>query len=609
MPQQMPPSANDVASRRWLLLATGVALLAALAQTYPAWTMPGSGVIGNWQHPDMISNHWLYLWIRDQVLSGGSLLHNDRYYVPVGDAPWLAGNGSDALPWLVIGSWMPWPLSMTVWAILIITLNGVSAATLARTLGAREAGAAVAAALLAFSPYVAAELSGARYAQAPLYWLVFFLAAWVRLLEAPSARRGLLAGALYAACAFTYWYYGLWAALAGAVLFALRPAWKALVSFVPAALVLTGPPLALFLRHWSAIPGTTEGDFPHRITVDTGLFAAFPVWGGEGVLHALVLSLVGLLGAAAALRRQMPWHHRGMVVIAVVFYLLALGPYLLDRTGEATEIPGPFLLLYGSASVLRRFWWPYRHIAVLSVALAALAAQGVERLLAGRGRLGALLAAGLVVLIPVEQAARGGTSGVQVSAWEPPAHYQQLAALPGEAIVGLPLNPAIASTQAALSYQWVHGKAMVNGHAMWVDRVRPDAWDAWVADNSLLQALSRAEEGKNGRVRVNPRDVQALRDQGVRYIVLDAEFYPEPLHQLLPAEHYILGLLFGDPVYAEGTQLLVWDLEKYSGIRHFDTSHVSAPGEIQIPERGRAPGASQGWRLLTSGVWFQPEAQ
>ena len=97
---------------RWLIGALVAPVAAALWLLFPAWLHPDHAVVGDWLHPDMISNHWLYLWMRDQILSGGSLIHNDRYYFPVGDHPWIAGNGSDAFAWMILGSWMPWPASM-----------------------------------------------------------------------------------------------------------------------------------------------------------------------------------------------------------------------------------------------------------------------------------------------------------------------------------------------------------------------------------------------------------------------------------------------------------------------------------------------------------------
>ena len=179
----------------------------ALYQLYPAWWDPAHGVVGDWRHPDTLSNHWLYRWIVERLLAGESIVHNDRYYVPVGDAPWLAGNGSDAVPSLIL-AWLPWPASVTAWALLALVLNGVSGWLLARRTGASAAAATAAGGVLAVFPYVDAELSGGRFAQMPVYQVAFFLVAWSALLEhAPvegpvRPSRGLLLRALLAAGLF-----------------------------------------------------------------------------------------------------------------------------------------------------------------------------------------------------------------------------------------------------------------------------------------------------------------------------------------------------------------------------------------------------------------------
>jgi len=60
------------------------------------------------------------------------------------------------VPYSLLARILAWPGSVTVWLLLTIVLNGVSGWTLARVLGART-GAVVAAAALAFNPYVAHE--------------------------------------------------------------------------------------------------------------------------------------------------------------------------------------------------------------------------------------------------------------------------------------------------------------------------------------------------------------------------------------------------------------------------------------------------------------------
>jgi hypothetical protein len=340
--------------------------------------------------------------------------------------------------------------------------------------------------------------------------------------------------------------------------------------------------------------------------MSSGLFASFPVWGGTGGYAGLILPLLLVVLAGIGLRGPEAWLRRGLLSAAFVFYLLALGPRLLGVDGEASDLPGPFVALYGWTDVLRRYWWPYRHIAVLSLALVPLAGFGAQAVLARAGRLTPLVGLGMVALLPGELALRGGTTTAAASWWEAPLAYQQLADLPGEALIELPLAPAISGSQQALSYQWAHGKRLVNGHAMWVDRVRPPAWDAWVEGNSLLVGLRRAELGElDGVLEVDPADVAALQELGVRHIVLNSEYYPGALAQLLPVHNHVLVSLFGEPVLTWKNVLTVWDLDRYTGetavvVQRFvpPDDYLAVDGSI-LPRN--ATTSSMGWRPFPRG--------
>lgn len=634
----------------WWLLALITCVTLALFQLYPAWLDGAHAVVGLWGNPDMISNHWLYRWVPEQLSGGGTLLHNDRYYVPIGDAPWLAGNGSDAVPYALIAALLPWPGSVTLWAGLTLVLNGLSAFGLARFAGARGAGALVAAAAVAAAPYALFEMEGARFAQTSIFWMGFFLLAWVALLaQAPvsgpwvpdrrSAGLGVAAGLLYGATAFVYWYYGLWAAMLGGLLFLARPRWRALVPFVPVALLTTLPPLLVFLTHWSAIPGAGEAAFPNPLALDSALPFTFPLWGGSSrfgqVTLPLALSVFAVVELVAVVRarweggwprgargwaqaiarvwRGLPWWQQACTAGAALFYLLALGPFLVTPTGHSTGVPGPFLLLYGLPGPLRRYWWPYRHVVGLAFALAPLAARGADRALGWFARqasedlrpyvpvIGALV---LALTVPVEVAARGGRDAAASSWWSPPAAYQALAKLPGDVILELPIAPQMTGGQQTLSYQWVHGKRLLNGHAMWVDRVRPAAWDAWVAKNGLLSSLQQLEQGQViGLIRIEASDIDALKEVGLRYLVVNKEYFPGEMSPLLHAYNLVFTALFGEPVLQRDEGLTAWDIDAYTGITEVDPPPIRTPTALRshkggglLPTVGELE--SLGWRDL-----------
>jgi hypothetical protein len=58
-----------------------------------------------------------------------------------------------------------------------------------------------------------------------------------------------------------------------------------------------------------------------------------------------------------------------------------------------------------------------------------------------------------------------------------------LAALPEGVVLTPPIAPQAAGSQWALMAQRAHRHPLLVGHAPWVDRVRPAAWDAAVAED------------------------------------------------------------------------------------------------------------------------------
>jgi hypothetical protein len=550
---------------RWTVAAVLLSVACAAAATWPAFSSPRDTILCNFVHPDCLSNHWLLIWVADQISSGGSILHNDRYYWPVGDAPWLAGNGSEGfayLPWhLLLG----WPLASTVHLVGMLVLNGVAGWALARSAGASPAASLAAASTGALMLYCIHELGAGRFTQVSACWLVFFCAAWLRFLDEPAAHRAVGAALLLAVASFFYWYYGFFGVLAGACLLAARlPGWirardaaaaKGLAVFVGAFLALIAPLLWVFLKHWSAIPGTGEDVFPHPETVNDSTWPKGPflVQGGRHAGLALpfttcALAVVGLV------RRDKRWLSVGLGLVVVLFVGLMAGGLVQH---------GPYELIYGLAGPLKRFWWPYRHVVALNFALVALAARGADLLVARRPWLGVLLA----LSIPLQLQLQGAPWHAQFSKAEmPEPFYVRLKDAPGEVVIEPPIAPQLASAQSHLIYQTLHRKALLSGHALWVDRVRPDAWDEFVAKNSFLTEMQRLERGEltDGVFRFRGEDLRALLDAGVGPFVVNREYFPVALKELVDAYGEVFIGLFGAPA-DQGKRLKSWDGTRWNG--------------------------------------------
>ena len=539
-----------------------------------------SVLVGDWMHPDCISNHWLLVWVAEQLGEGRGILHNGAYYWPIGDAPVLAGNGAEGVAYLPFHAALGWPLGVVAYSSAVLVLNGMGGWCLGRAMGATATGSLVPAAAATVNPYLLTELSAGRFSQVSIGWMLLCLAAWLHLVEAPSWPRALRAGALWAVTGFFYWYHAWFVALAligllAACALASKPlCWRSLLLGAGTAAVLIAPWAWLFADSWSAIPGAGEAFPPAQAALDSAL-PRFPMLGGPpdvGAISALVWGL-GLAGAIGALARG---NHiqRWALGTCALFTLLAMGPFAPWA---------PYTLLYDLAPPLRRFWWPLRHVALAGVLWAALGALWLRRFSWGPGI--AWLAA---LSTPLLIAQFGDRHQVQTTRLElTPPGLQTLADLPEGVVLQLPLAPKASGVQLPLLYQLLHKKPMLNGHAPWVERVRPPAWDARIAANSYLSQLQALERGEvDGTFQFVAADLEALRASGLRWLVLDRATFPFALQSAVKAHRAAADALFGDPV-VRGRGLRVWDLALWSGKEAVPVPPVVWPEDLEPagPER------------------------
>lgn len=596
-PEPAPPGARPedrLAPLVALLAAGGLALQAVT----PAWLDPSAWVLGNWTHPDNLSNHWLLVWVAERLSAGESILHNSAYYWPVGDDPVRAGNGTEGVLYLpfhhLFGGW---PGAVVPYVIAVLTLNGLGGYALGRAAGAGPWGSLVPLAATGLCPYVLLQLSSGRFSQVSIGWLLLFLASWLSLLRRPRVWRGLLAALLLAITSFFYWFHGLFGVIAGAFLFAARPRGlfehpRPFAAFAAVFLLLIAPWAAVFLGGWEQVVGTAElGAFPHPQAVQDGQIPVFPplAGGGPHVAQAQTWTVVilGCLGLVRALVRA----RREPAVAALVLVLLVFAGLMVGPTGDFS----PFSLLYSQSEALRRFWWPSRHVVlVLAVTgvLGGLIAGRLDRMVRF---LGPALGLAVVVLQPVLLEAQGVPARTKQSPVVlPPEGYTELAERDGRVLLELPLAPQLAGTQQHLVYQLWHGKTLLTGHALWVDRVRPDRWDAFVRANSFLSQLQRLERGElDGTFAFEGADLQALIDQDLAWISLNREYFALELRDLVKAYPGLLRALFGAEEVRH-VHLKVWDLRSWTGRTEVEIPELSWPEGLQMangeqPLNGRRP--------------------
>ncbi len=602
-----------------LLLALALAAAAAGVQLHGAWQAPGLVLPCSAAHPDCVALQWLLSWVDSLARAGefSVLATTTGNYWPVGDRPMLGGDGTVFLLHLPFGSLWDWPASLLPFTTALVVANGLAGHLLARATGAGPAASLVAVAVLGLSPFAADELSAGRVGVALLAPLALFLAAWVRLLGAggaPAPRRAagaLGAAALLVATAATYWYAAWFGVLAGSLLLLAHLAGARretsappplgtrlaglvgpLALFAGAAVGLVAPLLAPYVGAWEAVPGVESLAFPSpRAATDRivpGLWAA--PGAGPSVLAGL-LPLPALMLAAVAPALWTGGRRRALLGWgALALGALALG---LGDLGSAS----PYRLVYGLHPALARFWWPVRHAGLLSLAVAVLAAHGLDGLIGRRAPGRRWLLAGAAV---VGTAVCWRIQGAPLQVAHTPlrlddAAWTHLAQAPAGAVISLPLSPAASSSNAPMLWQRVHRQPMLTGHSPWVARARPAAWDTFVADNTFLSAITDLEQGRQqgDRFSFTADDLAALQARGLRWVVLDRSLWVAPLTPHRQALDRAMDGLFGRPV-ARSADAQVWDLAGWTGETAVDAGGPAwppalAPAGPEQPLAGRRP--------------------
>ena len=190
------------------------------------------------------------IWVAEQMLAGESIAVNDRYYWPVGDQPVLAGNGSEGIAYYPFHALLGWPTGLTFYALLVLTLNGISGYLLARAAGAERWSALVTIGVTGMAPFTIQELSSGRFSQVSIFWMLLTLTSWIHLLNRPGVRRAVWTGLLWAATCLFYWYYGFFTVGAGLIILlghrwrsgVLTPrAWRMIGTSALAGLALLSP--------------------------------------------------------------------------------------------------------------------------------------------------------------------------------------------------------------------------------------------------------------------------------------------------------------------------------------------------------------------------------
>lgn len=550
-------------SRRPWLGAVLLTLMVAVVMTGRLWTPgPPERLLGGGEAPDWTGTVWAYWWTGEALLSGHSPFAGTANFFPVGKDPISQYNLFDAL--------LAWPLvqglgpagGYNAFIFLCVFTNGLAVWWLCRHAGASAWSSGVGAVGFQLAGFLLTEVAAGRITQVVLAPFVLGLIGLDRLARGEGSwRTAVWTGACVTATTLTYWYYGFFLVMAGAVLWlATARQWDrdrfaklGLAAGMTALVCL--PLVASLASSYGDLPGvqrTTAGTPPWGPEVSfhvgfaslQGLWPGFWLWAGPGDVQDRGISLFFVAVALFSFRGGRPW--RWLAVFALG-YALVLGPYLNTPSRLPTGIPMPFLLLMEGVPFFERLWWPDRAMPILLCGLAVLAALGVDR--GAKPERLRLASVGLVLVMALETSARHGIFPLPMEPGPPYAVglYERL----DGPLLTTPVLGETGSTDGrfTLWMQVHHEQPILGGLGDVVRSHSPPAFERYVEDNSLLRALREVSRGTEELGVVEPADVQRLLDDGFVYAVVDRQtFSRETRREAVAAHRRIFTAVFGAPV-------------------------------------------------------------
>ncbi len=542
-------------SRSWNRELPAVVWLVVLAAvvSWPALAL--DGLVGH-ERCTAGCHAWV-VWAAGQRLAGA--LPGDLLFFPHGaDLVRLYGSDfvSPALLGLLGGMSSP-ARALDLWVVFLFASNGLAALVLARGMGlGRCPGAVVGTAYMAAPFFLHEAFNGTTelLAAAPL---PLFALAWLRLLEKPSWRLGLLAGLAFGIggllSAYTPFFLLLLVAVSLAwwgvshiepLLERARVRAVALAGVVGAGVLL--PVVLLHAAHgggalhgrrvgWSAESVPLPDSAADLLGLFTARLASPPrvILQGDGTYYdywTLGMVTIGFLVLGLALlgwwrgRPRGPWP--ALLVVALV---VSFGPYLVAG-GQVVRVAGspvplPALLferllpLWGVVSL-----HPYRFATLTTLALAVLAGRGVAVLAGWFEARARWMPVVLAVVVCAGVAAEGlstrpGGWALPTSVPTESTSWAWLAEQPRGGMVLVPfVADEIGDVCYGLQVQAIHGQPWSDGAMHF--RADPASL-ALYGDNAMVAALASPRRGPLPGPRVAADGIRGLRDAGFRYLVLD----------------------------------------------------------------------------------------
>lgn len=507
----MLPSTRDAC------VATILAVLLSVALTWPL--AAGLGSTGRVDSGDGRHGVWNVAWVAHALTTNPTTLFDANIFFPnkhalaFSEANLVAG--TLAIPAWVISGGNPYAAYNSV-VLMAFTFAALSAYFLARTVGSSRFGAAIAALIYGYSPYMFAHLPHIQLLMT--FGPALSLAMLHRFVDHPTTRRAIGLGLSLTVTGLACAYYGIFIGLIvtiGVIWFAvLDGRWRSWQYWALSGLaaVVTIACIAPFFLPYLGIqddgfvrrledarPYSTTGRafLASAVLVHQWMLPLIGQW--RDVLFpgflSIALSLVAV-GLAVTQRTRERWRMVGFyLLVAVVSYWIAMGP-------DA----GLYTLLYNTLPVFSFLRAPIRMGVLVTLVTGILAALALTWLGA---RVRAFRPAGLALIaIAVVESWVGPLE--LAKAPEVPAVYERLARLPRAGVAEFPFhrgsNERFLNTDYMLMSTF-HWQPILNGYS---DHFPPDYFTSREALNSFP---SRAA-------------IDLMREKGVRWVVVHHDRYP-----------------------------------------------------------------------------------
>ena len=528
--------------REKLLLFTIFGALTLLL-TWPVVARLGTQLAGG--RDDLWVHQWTFWSVREALRNGVSPFFTTNLYFPQG-----VSLTSHNIAWFNIAAWLPLQAlfgrtaAYNLVFLLVITLNGFCMYLFARAV-IRDRGAAfVAGFIFGFWPYTLSHYDHAN--MMVVFWVPLTLLLLTRLILEQNGRFRwplVLATAVsLAMIGITRWQLLIMSSpiLIAYPLYLLgtNPQARTRSAFVQ--MLAAGGLAALIMAPFAAplLIDQFTRDFPEDVLLDeaiwgrTDLLAYFipsinnSLWARRVapfyenfVVNKFYTPYLGytavLLAAAGLLRRwRQTWT---WLLLAIVYFSLALGPELAINGTAYPKIPMPYRLVeeWFVMGLIRR---PDRLNVFLSLPLAMMAGWGMAWLLSivssPRARWG-LGTAVSVLLLLAYWPAPFATTPLTLPAWYAATAQDD----EPYAVLDLPINDR-SYDKWYMAYQTMHNKPLATGH---VSR-RPREATAFLDSVPLLADLEARDQLPDPALRAITEQLRLLDDVGIRYLVMHKQF-------------------------------------------------------------------------------------